>query len=413
MKNSARFSRLILILLIVFVSSIVIPKYYWLIFVKSNKPPLIFYSSVKKDFLIGLSESKRYIRKDTEGNILSRKEFERLTPLFSFRQLIYRGEMPDSLDGIKLDYKDLRTNYIYLNLRPSDIYHYQIDLYPLIESKPDGPELAMPAEFFRIKDKIEFINCETNKINEKLSERFNRALVKAGFSFPAQKYFGNPTTMKSFDDGYFIIDSKGKMFHLKRVHNKPFVKEIPLPEDVQVEYMLVKELDLREFHGILITKDNRAFIVSMNNYKLIPIPIEGYDKTRMQLKLMGNIKCRIFTIIDKDSLMAFVTDRNYKLIDTYKYKWLSNKERVPGKILSVVTPFTLKMTTKDNGFYNFYFSFNGVYAFLFNILLVALTFFLLKKYKGREFKSQILDLVIVLLTGLYGFIGVLLIRDES
>ncbi len=415
MKLYAKISRYLLIALVIFISSIVIPKYYWLVFAKNFRAPLVYYSSIKKDFLLGMSRNKKFIHTDGAGHFLPRKTFERLTPLFSFRQLAFRGEMPDTVDGTPIDFKKLKLNFIYLNIKPKDIYYYRINLYPLFEARPDGPELKMPNEFFRITDKFEFINCETNKVEKELSERFNSALIKAGFSFPAAEYFGNPSNMKPYDDGYFIVDSKGALFHLMRIHNKPFVRKIALPSDVKVAYILIKELELGEFHGILISKDNRAFIISRDNYKLIPLPVKGYDRKTMQFKLMGNIKYRIFTLIAEDSLSAFVTDRNYNLIDTYKRKWISNKKRLPGKILSAITPFTLKMTSKNNDFVDFNFRFNppGLISYLFTLLLLFLTAFVIRKYRKEEFTTQIIDLIIVGLTGIYGFIAVLLIRDEN
>ncbi len=413
MKTAAKISRFIFLLLIIFISAYVVPKYYWLVFAKNSRAPMVYYSSIKKEFLLGEVQHKRFVRVDVQGNIIPRKQFERLTPLFSFRQLIYRDELPDTIEGMPVDYKQLKLNYIYLNIKPSDIYYYQINLYPLLEARPDGPELKMPDDFFRINNKFEFINCETNKVEKGLSTRFNNALVKAGFNFPARKYFGNPSNMKPYDDGYFIVDNNGELFHLMRIHNRPYVKKVFLPPDVKVEYIWIKELELKEFHGILISKDNRVFLISRDNYKLIQLPIKNFNIKTMQFKIMGNLKYRIISLIDKDSLTAFVTDRSYKLVDTYKSKWLSNNKRLPGKILAVVTPFTLRMDSKNNDFFNFYFKFNGIYTFLFNLLLVILTAYLLKKYKMRGFKNQIIDLILVLLTGIYGFIAVLLIREEN
>ena len=413
MKKAARISRYILILLIIFISAIIIPKYYWLMFAKNVKAPMVYYSSIKKQFLVTKVENKKYVREDAEGHVLTRKQFERLTPLFSFRQLIFRDEMPDTVDGMPMDYKQLKRNYIYLSLRPDDIYYYNIDLYPLIEARPDGPELQIPNEFFRIKNRFEFIDCETNKILPKLSARFNRALIKAGFTFPAVKYFGNPTNMKPFDDGYFVLDSKGKLFHLMRIHNRPYVKEVSIPDDIKIEYILVKELELKEFHGLLVSKDNRLFIISRDHYKIIPLPSKGYDRKTMKVKIMGNLKYRIISLVAKDSIIAYVTDRQYNLIDTYKSKWTSNIKSPAGKVLSVVTPFSLKTTSKNSEFIDFYFSFHSWYAIIFNLLLVALTVYLLKKYQGREIKSQLIDLLVVLVTGVYGLLAVLLIREES
>jgi hypothetical protein len=414
MKRKAEISRYILLALIIFVSSIVIPKYFWLMFAKNIRAPHVYYSPVAHDFVLAKIVNKKYLRFGPDGKQISRYEFERLTPFFSFRQLLFRGELGDTIAGVPIkDYKEIRKNNIYLNLKPKDIYYYQINLYPLFESRPDGPELKMPEEFFRINKKFEFINCETNEVEKELSERFDKALYEHGFAFPAQKYFGNPTNMKPFDYGYFILDSEGKLFHLMRIHNKPYVKEVKLPKGVSVEYILVQELELDEFYGILVTKDNRLFLILKKGYKIVPLPVKHYDRTKMKVLLTGNMVSRTISLIAKDSLLAFVTDRNYKLIATYKTKWTANKDRPAGKIFAALTPFTLSMDNDNTSFIDFNFKFHGYKSLIVNLLAVLLAVFFVKKYREGKVKEYWFDYLIVLITGIYGLIALLLVRKES
>ena len=60
---------------------------------------------------------------------------------------------------------------------------------------------------------MEFIVARTNKINEEKSQLFTEALTAEGFIFPADIIAGLPTTRKSHDEGYFITDSEGTLFH--------------------------------------------------------------------------------------------------------------------------------------------------------------------------------------------------------
>ena len=75
--------------------------------------------------------------------------------------------------------------------------------------------LEMPGDLFRLKDNIEFIDPETNTVKEEKSNLFMKVFIQKGFKFPAKRVAGNPSTRKAYDEGYFIIDSNDKIFHLK------------------------------------------------------------------------------------------------------------------------------------------------------------------------------------------------------
>jgi len=292
-----------------------------------------------------------------------------------------------------------------------DIYTYHIPLAPLIESVPNSPDLSLPDDMFRITNRIEFIDCEPNKVNEERSKLFTDALTKKGFNFPAKNMFGNPSVRKPFDEGYFIIDNNNKLFHLKRIKDKPYCKNIVLPKDVKIKYMKVRESNLKEFYGLVVSEDNRLFILTYDNYKFIELPSKGYDSSTMFVKFTGDLIYRLVTIGAKDRVTAFALNRNYNVIDTYSEKWKGNNQTDAGIFFKNFFPFSLSFTNKNNSFVDFYGKYN--FSFIVNIILMLLAAFILWKYFNRKPILQILDLVIILFTGIFGFIAVLLIRDES
>ena len=409
----AKISRYLIVFSMILVSSIVFPEFYSMLFSRAFLSPRIYYSPIKKDFIKIVSLHGKVERLDNQGNYLSREEFERLTPLLNYRQLLYRSEMPDSINGTPIDVQSMRINNIFMSIKPSDIYRYTIPLNPLLESAPGRPDLQMPDDFFRITDKMEFIKCYSNKVKKDLSKLFNDALVAKGFNFPAKKIFGNPSTRKPFDEGYFIVDNGNNLFHLKRVKNKPYVKKIFLPEGIKIEYIKVMELNLKEFYGIVITKKNRLFLISYDNYKFIEIPSKGFDRKKMKFVFMGNQLYRSINFSSENTVITFVTDRNYKLIAENKEIWKTDKDFMTGKIAGFIFPFKLEFTNTYNKYVNFYFTFSNSAFWIVNITIILFLFFYFRIKKKKFSVSQVVDLIIVLLSGLYGLVAVLLIKDES
>jgi hypothetical protein len=410
---SAKLSRYLIVLSIILVASVIFPEFYSMTFSHSFSSPHVYYSPVKKIFVKTVSYKREIKRLDSKGNEYTREEFERLTPLFSYRQLLYRNEMPDSIDGIPIDISLMRLNNIFITIKPTDVYRYTIPLNPLIESEPGRPDLQMPDDFFRITDKIEFIQCYSNKVKVKLSKLFNDALVNCGFNFPAKKFFGNPSTRKPFDEGFFIVDNNNNLFHMKRVKNKPYVKKVILPEGIKIEFIKVMEMNLKEFYGIVITEDNRLFLLMYDGYKFVELPSKGFDRKKMKLVFMGNQFYRIISFFAKNSVATFVTDRNYKLIAENMEKWKTDEDFTVGKIADFIFPFKLEFTDVYNKYVNFNFTFSNSSFWIINLLFLFLLLFYFKRKRKNFTVSQSVDLIIVLLTGFYGFIAVLLIKDDD
>ncbi len=410
---AAKIARYMLVAFIIYTVSIIIPEYYSLAFDKSVQSTRVFFSPIKKDFLETKSYNHKYQRFDAQGNILSKEEFESLTPFYSYRQLFYRGELPDSVNGVAVDAHIIRDNNFFLAIRAININKYQIQLFPLLESKPDGPDLNMPEDFYRVTNNLSFINCASNKIKSTLSDEFNTELVKNGFSFPSKNIFGNPSTMKPFDDGYFIVDSKNNLFHLMRIHNKPYCKKVELPEGIKIKYILVQELELKEFHCIMVTEDSRVFLVLFDNYKLVELPIKGYDYSTMKLEFLGNPLYRQINFLDDGKVNSVVTDRNYKIIKTHSVSWETNEDAAMTKIFKYVFPFSLSLSEDNSAYINFYFKYSGWSFLVGNIISLIIGLIIFNKYNKRKKSTQIIDLLIIAVTGLYGLIATALIRDEN
>jgi hypothetical protein len=405
-------ARTILILFIIFVMSVFIPEYYWKIFEKNIRAPFVLYSPIIHDFIITRFDNKEVKRIDNEGHELTRDEFEELEPFFFYRQIAMDGKMPDSINGMEIDLQELRKNNFTYRIKPSDINEPYIQLYPLLESQSGRASLEMPEEFIRLQSECEFINCETNETVDELTEKFTYVFRTLDFRFPAVKVFGNPTTRKPFDEGYFIVDSRGDLFHLKRVKDNPLLTKILKPEGVEIEHIIVTENDRREFYGIVISKTSEIFLISYDQHKFIETPIKEYNKEEHELMIRGNIQYRLFTITSDDMIKVVVTDRDYKKINEYEESWINREKTSAGNFANVVFPFTLSIVDGKEPFLNFYFFFSDTRAVIGIIisLIIATLFFIRRKSKIKNIWQ---DFVIIALTGIFGLLAILLIRNEE
>lgn len=66
-------------------------------------------------------------------------------------------------------------------------------------------------------------------------------MAKKDFHFPAIEIVGNPTVKKEYDEGYLLLDADRRLFHLKQVKGRPYVRAIPLPEGLTLEHLYLTE----------------------------------------------------------------------------------------------------------------------------------------------------------------------------
>ena len=80
---------------------------------------------------------------------------------------------------------------------------------------PDRIDLEPATDVFRITGEgIEFVDMETNTIDQKKSAAFTKVLRDKGFSFPARVVSGNPSTRKRYDNGYLLVDDAQRVYHI-------------------------------------------------------------------------------------------------------------------------------------------------------------------------------------------------------
>ncbi len=409
-----KLSRIVLIFIVILIASVYLPHFYWMAASPRIHKPNIYYSPVIKKFLtFKYDNNPNVFCTASDGKTYSRKGSDTLLPFLNYRLLAAKSSMPDSIDDIEIILEDVRRNNFLLRTRPYQLDLPQIPVYPLFESKPERLQLEIPECFFRItKDKMDFINTKTNKQNKQLTEIFTKSLVKAGFSFPSKNIFGNPTTRKAFDEGYFVIDNNNFVYHIKMLKGKPFCVKTGIPNDIRIKKIIIKENSLKEFYGHMITKDDRVFFILYDQYKLQELPNEGYDSSRDHVFMVGNLLYRTISFISTNSVTSTVVNRQYKIVDTLKKTWKDKYQLTPGIISSYIFPFTIMTQDRSSYFTNIFIkhiSFKAIYLHIF-LLIFTIIYYIKRK---KSMIKNWLDLIFVLLFGIYGFISILLFQRED
>jgi hypothetical protein len=400
-----RISRYILILTGVIVISIAFPMLYWMIFEKVPVSPNVFYSCILNDFLVNGSEKAgpgKYV--DSKGKIYTTAEYEKNMPLMFFRQLMTDGKMPDSIKGVSMEPVVINKANSFFRYTPKKLYTPAPSLYPMFESKSGRVNLEMPLDFFRINKRMEFIVAKTNKIDEVKSELFTNALKEKGFSFPAKIIAGIPTTRKSKDDGYFVTDVNEKLFQIKMVKGNPLVTRIETPEDLGIVYIECVDLRNSEFYCYIFTKSNGIYVVLDGEFELQRLPVENFDPASQSARINCDLFNKCITISGDNWLKATAIDDMYMPVNSYEEKWKEKYELKEGKIISALVPFELSFTSQASSYVNLFFKFSDGFVWIItNLLITGLALFIFIRLK-KNIKDILPDLLIVLVTGIYGLI---------
>lgn len=255
----------------------------------SQNYPFAYYSSVLQDFAIREKVNDKPVLRDTKGNNYTKNQFDSITPLLSYRQLMLTNSMPDTILGVAVDAKLLRDKSVVWRYNPREISTPVLELYSMFESMSGRANLESPDDVFRLKDKIEFITTATNTIDEDKSQAFQKALVDNNFAFPAQKLWGNLSPKKPYDEGYFVLDSKKELYHLKMVNGRPFVRNTNAVKDIDVAYFSMLEVPDKSIYGFIVGREGDIYTLNTEKYSTTRLDIPRIDINTNTVMLMGDL----------------------------------------------------------------------------------------------------------------------------
>ncbi|MBU0710673.1 DUF4857 domain-containing protein [bacterium] len=409
----AKISRYAILLIIVASLSIILPELYWMLFNKPIYKPTVYYSTVLDDFIYTqYTDKNNKIYSDLKDNTYDRKTFETMVPFSFYYDLEKWGILPESVKGLQITPKFIRYNSQVLRITPRDLNTPLISLNPLIESQSDFARLEMPGELFRIDQKIEFITALDNSVNDSMSEIYNQALIDQGFCFPVKIIAGNPTTRKSFDEGYFIVDAQNSVFHLKKVKGQPRCIKTDIPSNLNIRTLIIREHSRKEFYGLIVTWTDEVYMITYDNYSILKLPTEGYHADDMALLLSINPLHKLISYSDSREMKCVLLDNDYKVVNRYHSSWTPKEEWISSKVAAILFPFDIETQSRNSDYKYLKVNFNGITS-LIGILIALLATFFCKRFVYRdELTNNWFDFVIVAVSGIFGAIAVLFIRPE-
>ncbi len=400
-----KISRYILVLITIMAMAVALPKFYWLAFEKPVRTPFIMYSSSEKDFII-LRRENEIIRTDTKGNSYTREEYEQKLPLFYARQLLISGAMPDSVNGVAMDIHEINHFRSHFRFKPREMKKPEPGLYPLFEAESGRANLEMPSDFFRISDRMEFVDAVSNTIDEKKTQMFTTVLNNRAFHFPAKKIAGIPTTRKSVEEGYIIVDAKDEMYHVKMIKGKPYVKKFAVPDGLIFKHISCVDFSDKKYYCYLISNENELYILTQDDYRFIQLPFEGFDPDQDELRIYGNMFNYTMTAKREGQIKAVALNSNYEKVDEYIETWTKREETKQGKAANILFPVQLSLSSKNNSYINLYPTWPKSYGWIIlNLLFVVVQVVIIRRSHLKPGKN-IIDLAIVAVSGIFGFIAV-------
>jgi len=369
-----------------------------------SKPsyPFVYYSSVKKKFMFRELDKRPDKHHDDEGVLYEDKEFDAALPLLNYRQLTLNSEMPDSVDGVKIENQLLRTKQINFRYMPKYKNAPEIGLYIMYESLPKKGKLESPGDLFRLNDKIEFIDAETNMVDQEKSKKFQEALVKAGYVFPAQWTTGNLNIRKAYDEGYFSLDAQGQLFHIKMVNGRPFVRNTNLNPQIEIAYFSAQEPADKRYYGIFFDKSGYCYLLE-EGYQPLQLDIDPIGLDTDDMTILGNFLYWTVYVQKSDG-------RHYYALRTETLEQVrSALVEAPGNkwdaVAGVLFPFYLTFQKSTSEYLAPQLHFTAFTALITNVLLALLFAFI---YPKRTMKKKIFTGSYVLVFGIAGALALLL-----
>lgn len=397
-----------IIILAVLAMSYSLPAGFDKVFGQQIGNPLLFFSPLQKRFIYRESlGGHRFNYLNEEGVRFDRPEFEAQLPFLYYKNLEKKNMLPVTVQGRVFNKQAIKADKQGLEIksRHLDGHHVQVELYPLFNNDPEVAIMPFPEDVFRFTDQtMEFINADFNRVEQELTDRFTSALRENGFDFPATVIGGKTTNLKPFDEGYFIRDNRGQVFHLKRVLNEPVVVKTPIDPGLDILDIILSENRRKEFYGTIITRQGEIYLISYDNYRLISLPVEQYRPAAMDFKLMINPLFKTAVTSNTVSVYGAATDGSFAPLRSFELVRRDPNPRIIRISRDLLFPFQIRFTNPHREQADLQLQPGGLWSVV--GILIATGLLLLHSRKKGQGAPAIGELALVLVTGLYGLLAI-------
>lgn len=404
-----RISNYIVTVFFIAVLSYFLPLFMDILLIESRPVERVRYSPVIEDFIYSKTdkESKETVFKVVGKDKISEDEFIRLLPFVHYSLLISKGTFPSKFEEYGKNPKLIRQNSQTLNLKYSANKAKYIPLYILLDTDRKYDKVIYPPRLLRLTDNsIDILNLETSSLDIEQTKALNYSLKALNFAFPAVKYYTNPSSLKPFDEGAFVVDSKDEIYHIRQDEGKIYVKNSGIIKK-DIINIVVSEDPRREFFALVVTKNELGLIDY--GYKFITLNSDKYDPYSSNLNLRIDPVNKILSFSSTNDIKTDVMDLNYTTIKQN----LTTLEPSASKrwIKEYIFPFELKMSQKgDNHFYSFYIENFSIKSIPISLLFAFLYFMIVLRTRQ---KYSAVDIFLIALFGIYGFVAMTMYRRHT
>jgi Domain of unknown function (DUF4857) len=384
--------------------SYVLPAGFDKVFVSKATNPLLLFSPLEKQFVYRESlGGHRFNYANEEGRGYKRTGFEAQLPFLYYKNLEKKKQLPVSINGESFDKTRIKAGKQGLEIKSRHLngHRPQIRLYPLFNNDPDVAFMPFPEDVVRFTDKaMEFINADSNQIDKDLTAAFSAELLKRDFVFPATVIGCKPTNLKPFDEGFFVRDSKGQVFHLRRVLNKPVIVKTPIDSSLDILDIIITENRRKEFYGTLVTQQGRLFLISYENYRLIPLPVKKYHPDNMDCKLLINPLYKTAITAGPAEVNGTAMNGDYQAIRSFELE-RQNPQSIAVRIMrDLLFPFELLIDNQFRGQADLRVRFGSLWALA--GILSALVLYIISSRSTKQAPMNMYNCILILVTGFFG-----------
>ncbi len=289
----------------------------------------IFYSPILKEFVY----QKNFGKHQFEYGIKDKKTFDMETyksylPFVYWKDLDIQGKLPLNIKGEVFDKKTIKDSRLSFSYNPSLLKELEVKLYPLINPQSNIGMIKFPEEMvsfengtidFHDFDHFAYHEAQPNEHVHLIEEMINLPTTKE-ITLPIKKVWGKATNMKPFDLGYFLLDSKNKLFRLNRHDNKLHLNKIAYPDGIDIVFIKISENKKRELAGFAIDSNNSFYIIDYKTLKFKKIELNNFNYKTMKLLLISNPKYYLVRYSNQDKYYAVVFDKSFKKLDEDVFK---------------------------------------------------------------------------------------------
>lgn len=421
-----RFPRILLFIVAVAVLSWFLPWLYALCFPGPSGEPFCSFSPVSGKWVVTKSQPgapaviTEVERADSlgnivEGSVLTREQRDSLVPQLFYKELLAHDRLPDTIAGMEVNAHTLRTHELMLQASPRDYLKRTAGVWMMMESMPERVELSDPKEVFRFTPDggMEFVDMATNSVVPGRSRRFTEHLRSRHFAFPATDLSANITSRKPYDEGYLMIDSDGKLFHVKQRAGRPYAEPILLPSGKKALKAYITEEADRSVLGFVVDTDGGFYLIDRTEgYRPINVPLDfKVDPSKHTILCMGSLFGFTFRFSDPDGVSKWRAVRRspvgygLDLLGSYDFV---RPRTAASKVADYIFPYVLSFTSTNDSLAYPRITRLSAYALWLNAVMALIVFFL-PVGDPKASKPWCVS-ILTLICGIYAFIPALILR---